>query len=111
MNLKYVLDEVSGNRIMFRDRRPIPGWLVVGTITGICVGILLAASVTARLVFEVRKEQQMIAELIRDESRQVAQGMGLAICEKIMQQHGGRIHFVTGASGTTFKLTLPTEVA
>jgi signal transduction histidine kinase len=37
-------------------------------------------------------------------------GMGLAICEKIMQQHGGRIDFVTGPSGTTFKLTLPMEL-
>jgi signal transduction histidine kinase len=35
--------------------------------------------------------------------------MGLAICEKIMQQHGGRIDFITGPGGTTFKLTLPTE--
>jgi two-component system sensor histidine kinase HydH len=61
---------------MFRSRQPIAGWLLTGAITGICIGILLAASVTVWLVFEVRKEQQMIADLIRDEPAEVAQRIG-----------------------------------
>ena len=37
-------------------------------------------------------------------------GMGLAISDKIMRQHGGDIDFDTGPEGTVFRLTLPIEV-
>jgi two-component system nitrogen regulation sensor histidine kinase GlnL len=36
-------------------------------------------------------------------------GMGLAICEKIVRQHDGRIEFETDANGTTFTIQLPVE--
>lgn len=36
-------------------------------------------------------------------------GMGLAICEKIVRQHGGDIAFTTGPKGTCFRVTLPVE--
>ncbi len=36
-------------------------------------------------------------------------GMGLAVCEKIIQQHSGQIDFDTGPNGTTFRLSLPAE--
>jgi signal transduction histidine kinase len=42
-------------------------------------------------------------------TKSTGSGMGLAICEKIMEQHGGRIDFATGPRGTTFELTLPTD--
>jgi two-component system nitrogen regulation sensor histidine kinase GlnL len=41
-------------------------------------------------------------------TKSTGSGMGLAICEKIMEQHGGRVHFATGPRGTTFTLALPT---
>ncbi|MFM8326671.1 MAG: ATP-binding protein, partial [Pirellulaceae bacterium] len=34
-------------------------------------------------------------------------GMGLALCEKIVRQHDGRIDFQTSTSGTTFSIHLP----
>ncbi|MCC9601198.1 PAS domain S-box protein [Stieleria sp. JC731] len=34
-------------------------------------------------------------------------GMGLAISEKIVRQHGGRLEFETGIAGTTFSVLLP----
>jgi two-component system nitrogen regulation sensor histidine kinase GlnL len=34
-------------------------------------------------------------------------GMGLAVCDKIVRQHGGQIGFDTGSSGTTFRISLP----
>jgi signal transduction histidine kinase len=61
---------------VFRNRQSVPGWLLGGSIAGICAGILIAASVTVWLVFEVRKEQRMIAGLIRDEPAEVAQRVG-----------------------------------
>jgi signal transduction histidine kinase len=36
-------------------------------------------------------------------------GMGLAISDKIMRQHGGRIDFETGPEGTVFRLSLAME--
>lgn len=34
-------------------------------------------------------------------------GMGLAVCQKIAQQHGGSITYDTGPDGTLFRLSLP----
>jgi signal transduction histidine kinase len=36
-------------------------------------------------------------------------GMGLALTEKLVGQHGGRIAFRTGSGGTTFCITVPLE--
>jgi PAS domain S-box-containing protein len=36
-------------------------------------------------------------------------GMGLALCDKIVRQHGGQIDFDTGPDGTVFRLALPLE--
>jgi two-component system nitrogen regulation sensor histidine kinase GlnL len=36
-------------------------------------------------------------------------GMGLAICDKIMRQHGGQIDFDTSPEGTVFRLSIPME--
>jgi two-component system sensor histidine kinase HydH len=36
-------------------------------------------------------------------------GMGLALTEKLVGQHGGRIDFRTGSGGTTFHITVPLE--
>lgn len=38
-------------------------------------------------------------------------GMGLAVCEKIVRQHGGNIDFATSSTGTEFLITLPWDVA
>ena len=34
-------------------------------------------------------------------------GLGLALCDKIMRQHDGCLHFQSTESGTTFEMTLP----
>jgi PAS domain S-box-containing protein len=34
-------------------------------------------------------------------------GMGLALSEKLVAQHGGRIQYRTGTEGTTFEITVP----
>jgi two-component system, NtrC family, sensor histidine kinase HydH len=38
-------------------------------------------------------------------------GMGLALTEKLIGQHGGRIEFRTGSGGTTFSIAVPLEPA
>ena len=37
--------------------------------------------------------------------------MGLALSDKIVRQHAGRLDFCVSASGTTFFFELPIEVA
>lgn len=36
-------------------------------------------------------------------------GMGLALTEKLIGQHGGQVSFESGSRGTTFRITLPWE--
>jgi PAS domain S-box-containing protein len=55
-----------------------------------------------------------IAERIRNRifdpyftTRSEGMGMGLAVCDKIIQQHGGRIEVETGPGGTTFSVSIP----
>ena len=36
-------------------------------------------------------------------------GMGLALTEKLIGQHGGRVEFQTGPGGTTFQIAIPLE--
>jgi two-component system, NtrC family, sensor histidine kinase HydH len=36
-------------------------------------------------------------------------GMGLALSEKLISQHGGHIDYRTGAGGTTFRISVPLE--
>jgi PAS domain S-box-containing protein len=36
-------------------------------------------------------------------------GMGLALCEKLVSQHGGTIDYVTGPGGTTFRVRVPLD--
>ena len=43
-------------------------------------------------------------------TRSTGTGMGLAICEKIVRQHNGAIDFDTGPHGTSFTVTLPTQI-
>jgi signal transduction histidine kinase len=38
-------------------------------------------------------------------------GMGLALTEKVISQHGGRVGFRTGPLGTTFSIAIPLEPA
>lgn len=38
-------------------------------------------------------------------------GMGLALAEKLVRQHGGQLSFRTGPHGTTFAITLPTHAS
>jgi signal transduction histidine kinase len=40
-------------------------------------------------------------------TRSTGMGMGLAVCDKIIQQHGGRIEVDTSSRGTTFHVSIP----
>jgi PAS domain S-box-containing protein len=37
-------------------------------------------------------------------------GLGLAICDKVIRQHQGTLDFVSSKNGTTFEITLPTQL-
>jgi two-component system nitrogen regulation sensor histidine kinase GlnL len=42
-------------------------------------------------------------------TKSAGSGLGLAVCDKIVRQHGGDIDFETSATGTVFRISLPLE--
>jgi len=53
-----------------------------------------------------KKDQSKIFDLYYT-TRKEGNGLGLSISQKIISQHNGIINFITGNSGTTFKIILP----
>jgi signal transduction histidine kinase len=80
-------------------------------------GLALATSAgDGELLVEVSDTGPGIPEEIRGEvfkpyftTKSRGTGMGLALTEKLVGQHGGRIEFRTGPRGTTFRIAVPLE--
>jgi PAS domain S-box-containing protein len=79
--------------------------------------LTLSAAVTdGRLQIEVEDTGQGIPPEIQSHifgpyftTKTRGSGMGLALVEKLVRQHGGRVDFGTGPEGTSFRITLPRE--
>jgi two-component system, NtrC family, sensor histidine kinase HydH len=74
------------------------------------------ASDEGRIVIEVSDTGHGIPDNIRSRiydpyftTKSNGTGMGLAVCDKIIRQHGGQINVDTGPSGSTFRISLPEE--
>ncbi len=83
-----------------------------GTLT-VCVK---RADAAGEILVEVTDTGPGIPESIQDRifdpyftTKSEGTGMGLALCDKIMRQHHGRLDFHASASGTSFELALPLE--
>jgi two-component system, NtrC family, sensor histidine kinase HydH len=95
--------------------------LVVNAIEAMPGGgnlILGASARDAELLVEVSDSGQGIPAGIRSEvfkpyfsTKSGGTGIGLALTEKLVAQHGGRIDFQTGPLGTTFCIAVPLEPA
>jgi two-component system, NtrC family, sensor histidine kinase HydH len=77
---------------------------------------LAAFAVDDALVVEVRDTGPGIPANLRDDlfkpyvsNKRRGTGMGLALVEKIVSQHGGQVAYETGPEGTTFRLRLPLD--
>lgn len=80
--------------------------------------VLGASARNGELVVEVSDTGTGIAPEIQHElfkpyfsTKARGTGMGLALCEKIVSQHGGRIEYRTGPLGTSFTIAIPLEPA
>jgi two-component system sensor histidine kinase HydH len=69
-----------------------------------------------RLRVEVRDSGPGIPREIQDDifrpyfsTKGSGTGMGLALAEKLIRQHRGRVDFRTGREGTTFSISLPMD--
>ena len=76
----------------------------------------VVAARDGRVVVEVSDTGRGIPDNIRARifdpyftTKSSGSGMGLAVCDKIIRQHGGQIDVETGSSGTTFRISLPVD--
>ncbi|QDU97369.1 two-component system sensor histidine kinase NtrB [Lignipirellula cremea] len=93
--------------------------LVLNALQVMPQGGVLTIAVKRRgdtLQLEVGDTGPGIPEDLRDKifdpyftTRSDGNGMGLALCEKIVRQHNGSLEFTTGPQGTVFVATLPPD--
>ncbi len=77
---------------------------------------LLVAAKDERITVEVSDTGRGIPDNVRARifdpyftTKSDGSGMGLAVCDKIIRQHGGQIDVDTGSSGTIFRISLPVD--
>jgi PAS domain S-box-containing protein len=106
--LARLFQNLIGNAVKFRGEDP-PRVEVTAELAGDAWmfrvsdnGIGIGPDFVGRLFGMLQREQR---------SLQAGTGMGLAICKKIVEYHGGRIWLDTSAAapGSTFRFTLPAE--
>jgi two-component system sensor histidine kinase HydH len=95
--------------------------LVINALEAMPGGGLLVLGATVRdgeVVVEVSDTGPGIAPEIEHDlfrpyvsTKDRGTGMGLALSQKVISQHGGRIAYRTGPDGTTFSIALPLEPA
>jgi two-component system sensor histidine kinase KdpD len=52
---------------------------------------------------------QVVEPYVRGDTDSSGAGLGLAICKGIIDAHGGSLHFLDAAVGTTVQVVLPLE--
>jgi len=108
--LVQVFQNLIGNAIKFRGSEPLVIHVTAGktkqeTILSIADNGIGIAPEHAELIFEIFKRLHTRAEY-------PGSGIGLAICKKIVEQHGGRIWVESGPDhGCTFRFALPNQNA
>jgi PAS domain S-box-containing protein len=93
--------------------------LVLNALEAMPDGGTLTLSASARdgkLHIEVEDTGSGIPEEVRESvfrpyfsTKSRGSGMGLALVEKLVRQHGGHVGFVSDSAGTAFRITLPLE--
>jgi PAS domain S-box-containing protein len=108
--LARLFQNLIGNAVKFRGEDP-PSVEVTAELAGTAWmfrvsdnGIGIGPDFVSRLFGMLQRERRGL---------QTGTGMGLAICKKIVEYHGGRIWLDAGAAapGSTFRFTLPADPA
>jgi signal transduction histidine kinase len=108
--LVQVLQNLIGNAIKFRGTKP-PLIRVSAEAQG-KEWVLSVADNGIGIAADHMEEVFVIFRRLHTRSEYPGNGIGLSICKKIIEQHGGRIWIESEAGhGSTFRFTLPTRVA
>ncbi|MGC2657382.1 MAG: ATP-binding protein [Bryobacteraceae bacterium] len=107
--LGQIFQNLIANAIKYRRASPprIEIWTESVNATGL-VRFFVKDNGTG---FDMRYKNRLFTMFQRLDNGQAGTGMGLAICKKIVQRHGGTIDVEsTPGEGTTFSFTLPATV-
>ena len=107
--LVQVLQNLIGNAIKFRgSEAPV---IRVSAESQTKEWVFSVADNGIGIAAEYAEDVFVIFRRLHTRAEYVGNGIGLAICKKIIEQHGGRIWFESEPGhGSTFRFTLPTKV-
>jgi signal transduction histidine kinase len=106
--LVQVLQNLIGNAIKFRgSEAPL---VRVSVVAQIKEWIFSVADNGIGIAAEYAEDVFVIFRRLHTRTEYAGNGIGLSICKKIIEQHGGRIWFESEPGhGSTFRFTLPTK--
>jgi light-regulated signal transduction histidine kinase (bacteriophytochrome) len=106
--LSQVFQNLIGNAIKFR-RRDVPAKIRVTVDTSVSPCVFSVSDNGIGIAPEYRDRVFVIFQRLHTRAEYPGTGIGLSICKKVLERHGGRIWVEsTLAEGATFHFTLPT---
>ncbi|WP_354698379.1 hypothetical protein DSM112329_04053 [Paraconexibacter sp. AEG42_29] len=110
--MALVFQNLIGNAIKFREEDVVPQITVTTTVRGSELEVAIHDEGIG-IDDEYADRIFVIFQRLHPKERYGGTGIGLAMCRKIVEYHGGRIWLDTGseapAAGTTFRFTLPID--
>jgi len=107
LQMQQLMQNLISNALKFRREGVVPEVVVDATVSDDVVHLTVSDN---GIGFDLRYSQRIfrIFERLHTRDKYPGTGIGLALCRKIVERHGG--HIVAGSElgvGSTFKVTLP----